>query len=61
MTAEFVAYMEKKAYLSARKDFCIEERKDRRIAMYELFDMISGSETGAIIAATLVSPKDKND
>jgi patatin-like phospholipase/acyl hydrolase len=26
--------------------------------MYELFDMISGSETGAIIAATLVIPND---
>ena len=27
--------------------------------MHELFDMISGSETGAIIAATLVTPKAK--
>ena len=53
--------MEKKAYLTARKDFCIEQRKDKRIAMYELFDMISGSETGAIIAATLVSPLEKNE
>lgn len=29
--------------------------------MYEMFDMISGSETGAIIAATLISPKSKGD
>ena len=61
LTAEFVAYMEKKAYLIARKDFCINERKDKRLAMYEMFDMISGSETGAIIAATLVMPKSEND
>jgi len=28
MTAEFVSYLEKKAYMIARRDFCIEERLD---------------------------------
>jgi uncharacterized membrane protein YsdA (DUF1294 family) len=58
MTAEFVSFLEKKAYLIARKDKCIAARPDERIAMYELFDMIAGSETGAIIASTLVVPND---
>jgi patatin-like phospholipase/acyl hydrolase len=34
----------------------IEPRKSKKIAMPELFDMISGSETGAIIG-TLISLK----
>jgi len=50
--------MEKKSYLIARRLYCIEERKSKRIAMYELFDMLAGSETGAIIASTLVVPTD---
>jgi patatin-like phospholipase/acyl hydrolase len=56
MTAKFVSYMEKYAYNVARRDFCIVERKSGRIAMPELFDMISGSETGAIIATTINLP-----
>ena len=58
LTASFVDYMEKKAYFVAVRDKCIPERDSRRISMYELFDMISGSETGAIIASTLVIPND---
>ena len=58
MTAEFVSFMEKKAYLIARNNKCLTERPDERIAMHELFDMIAGSETGAIIASTLVVPHD---
>jgi len=50
--------MEKKSYLIARRLFCIEQRISKRIAMYELFDMLAGSETGAIIASTLVVPND---
>ena len=56
LTSEFISYMEKKAYFIAQRDYCIPERADKRIAMHELFDMIAGSETGAIIAATLVMP-----
>ena len=58
LTSEFVSFMEKKSYLIARRLFCIEQRTSKRIAMYELFDMMAGSETGAIIAATLVVPND---
>jgi hypothetical protein len=50
--------MEKKSYLIARRLYCIDQRDSKRIAMYELFNMIAGSETGAIIAATLVIPND---
>ena len=61
MTAEFVSFMEKKAYLIARRAGCIDERTDERVAMPELFDMIAGSETGAIIATSLVVPNDDAD
>ena len=58
LTAEFVSFMEKKSYLIARQLLCIEKRKNKRIAMHELFDMIAGSETGAIIASSLVVPNE---
>ena len=56
LTSEFVSFMEKKSYLIARRLYCIEARESKRVAMYELFDMLAGSETGAIIASTLVVP-----
>lgn len=56
MTASFVSYMEQFAYNVARRDMCIPVRESKRIAMPELFDMISGSETGAIIASSLILP-----
>ena len=55
MTAKFVSYMEEYAYKVANHDRCI-TRDIERIAMPELFDLIAGSETGAIIASTLVLP-----
>ena len=55
MTSTFISFMEQNAYNIANKQFCI-KRKSERIAMPELFDMIAGSETGAIIATTLVLP-----
>jgi patatin-like phospholipase/acyl hydrolase len=42
----------------ARREYCIPQRDSERIAMTELFDLIAGSETGAIIASTLVLPND---
>lgn len=51
--------MEIKAYNEARNKFCIPERKNGRVSMTELFDMIAGSETGAIIGAAL-NIKDEN-
>jgi patatin-like phospholipase/acyl hydrolase len=53
MTARFVSYMEQYAYTVAKRDLCIPERASQRISMTELFDMISGSETGAIIASSI--------
>jgi hypothetical protein len=42
----------------AKREKCLPDGKDRpedqRIAISEMFDMIAGSETGAIIASTLV-------
>ena len=56
MTARYISLMELKAYQIAVRDLCIPERTTKRIAMHELFDFIAGSETGAIIASTLVIP-----
>lgn len=57
LTARFIDYMEMKAYLIAKQRKCkvtkAEENKER-IAMTELFDYISGSDTGAIIAGSLL-------
>ena len=66
MTAKFVDYMETLAYNLAQRDIpCWSDyQKDRtltdKIAMTELFDMFAGSETGAIIASSLVM-SDTND
>lgn len=77
MTANFVQYMERKAYLLAEEHQCKtadgksvtdwrkpknSEDKDSnkgKISMTELFDLIAGSETGAIIASTLTLKNDK--
>ena len=56
MTASVVSFMEQYSYSVARREFCITPRESKRIAMPELFDMIAGSETGAIIATSLVLP-----
>ena len=56
MTASFVDYMERYAYEAAVRDYCLPPRESERLAMPELFDMIAGSETGAIIATSLVIP-----
>ena len=58
MTANFISYMEQKAYQIAQRDLCFPDRDEGRIAMHELFDFIAGSETGGIIASTLVIPND---
>ena len=56
ITAKFIDYMERTAYYEARAQYCIPERESERIAMPELFDMIAGSESGALIAGALVVP-----
>ena len=61
MTASFVDYMEQNAYQQAVRSYCLPERKSGRIAMPELFDSIAGSETGAIIASSLVIKNQSTD
>ena len=61
MTSEFISFLELIAYYSARDNFCIPERESGRIAMPEIFDLISGSESGAIIASSLVIPNPTED
>ena len=63
LTAEMVNYMELRAYRIAevytkQKIFCYPKNAEHRVAMYELFDMVAGSETGAIIAGILAEPKE---
>lgn len=58
MTTKMLEYMEKYAYQTAIRDECMEERASGKIAMPELFDMIAGSETGAIIASSLLIKND---
>jgi patatin-like phospholipase/acyl hydrolase len=42
----------------AQDTYCdFPERDIKRIAMPEIFDFISGADTGAIIASTLIVPK----
>ena len=55
MTASMVDYMEQNSYEAARRDYCIPSRESERIAMPELFHLIAGAETGAIIASSLVT------
>ena len=58
LTANMIEYMEQKAYMTAIRDECIDERESGKIAMPELFDMIAGSETGAIIGSSLLIKND---
>lgn len=54
ITAKFVDYMELLAYNIYEKDItCFKPRDEKRIQISEMFDMVAGSETGAIIATTL--------
>ena len=63
MSAKFVDYMERKAFSIATMNKCyasdqkaISSRQSKKVSMTELFDMVAGSETGAILATTLVLP-----
>lgn len=61
LTARFIDYMEMKAYLIAKSNNCYlteAEIANEKIAMTELFDYIAGSDTGAIIAGTMLIKND---
>jgi hypothetical protein len=54
MVARLLGYIENYAYLIAKRDCKISERATGKIAIHELFNMIAGSESGAIIASSLM-------
>lgn len=58
LTAEYVDFLELIAYYYARDKYCLPERESGRIAMPELFDLVAGSESGAIIGSSLLIPSD---
>jgi len=57
ITARTVSLIEQKAYTYMNHMYCI-KRPSNKVAMHEMFDMITGSGTGAIIASSLVVPND---
>jgi len=73
LTAKLVDYLEEKAYNVAQReldDTCFASNILDKIKHYEkkniipvsdLFDMVAGSETGAIIGGALITPKDPED
>lgn len=56
MIAKFISEMEDQAYTIASVNKCIPARKSKKVAVTELFDLVAGSETGGIIATSLVIP-----
>ncbi|CDW88051.1 patatin [Stylonychia lemnae] len=60
ITATVVDYMEKYAYTYSSK-YCLPKRESKKVSMAELFDMVSGTSTGSLLASSLVLPNpDKN-
>jgi len=61
ITANVVEYMERYSYNYTREKYCIPERPIERMSMAELFDMVSGTSTGSLLATSIVLPNtDKN-
>lgn len=71
MTAKFVEMLEEKAYNIARTNYsdkCFKTNfldkklnNGKSLPVSRLFDMVAGSETGAIIGGALITPKDSAD
>ena len=54
ITARFISYLEQKSYYIAKDYGCdIPDYGDERLAMTEIFDLIAGTDTGAIIAGSI--------
>jgi len=58
ITAEFIDFMERRAYKISLDKQCIQPRESERVSVVELYDMVAGVETGAILASTLVIKND---
>lgn len=56
VTSRVVEYFESRAYFLARGQYCIKARASEKIAIPEIVDVVAGSETGALIASTLLMP-----
>ena len=57
ITAKVVDYMETYAYEYSREKYCIPERNEtEKVSMAELFDLVSGTSTGSLLATALVIP-----
>lgn len=54
--ALFIRYMENASYEYAVSKHYIEENQYKKLAMYQLFDMIAGTSTGGILATALAAP-----
>ena len=52
LSAQHIEKIEEYLYEVATKDHCI-TRPSKKISMAEVFDLIAGSETGAILATSL--------
>jgi ABC-type phosphate/phosphonate transport system permease subunit len=50
--------MEDYAYNYSLASFCIDERVKPKVAMSELFDMVSGTSTGSLLTTAVVLPVD---
>lgn len=57
VTSTIVDYIERRAYVLARGQYCIPETTEEKVPASSLFDTIAGSETGALIAANLLLPE----
>jgi len=62
LSASFISEMESMAYeiADANKDKCpnLKQNSEKRVPMVQIFDLITGSESGALIAGTLVTGDD---
>ena len=56
VTAKVVQNMEKYGYSYAKEKGYIEERKDGRLNMSEIFDMMAGTSTGSLLTTALSMP-----
>lgn len=53
--------METYAYEYANKTYCIPQRKNEKVSMAELFDLVAGTSTGSLLATALVIPNDDKE